>query len=118
MEQPLDVHCWTEELHRLQGTWCRPAREGGDRECRGTGTTCGSHTSRANFARIFLSSQFAVLELKAILSVLVDTFQFDLRDPDFKVERRSVIVTRPLVIGEETDGNKLPLRVSLAPVDE
>ena len=62
--------------------------------------------------------QFAVLELKAILSVLVDTFQFDLRDPDFKVERRSAIVTRPLVIGEETDGNKLPLRVSLAPVDE
>ncbi|GAA5969353.1 hypothetical protein JCM8115_003109 [Rhodotorula mucilaginosa] len=68
--------------------------------------------------RSCIGYKFAVLELKAILSVLVDTFQFDLRDPDFKVERRSVIVTRPLVIGEETDGNKLPLRVSLAPVDE
>ncbi|GAA5881060.1 hypothetical protein JCM3774_002999 [Rhodotorula dairenensis] len=68
--------------------------------------------------RSCIGYKFAVLELKAILSVLVDTFQFDLRDPDFKVERRSAIVTRPLVIGEETDGNKLPLRVSLAPVDE
>ncbi|GAA5992389.1 hypothetical protein JCM10908_000458 [Rhodotorula pacifica] len=68
--------------------------------------------------RSCIGYKFAVLELKAILSVLVDTFQFDLREPDFKVERRSIIVTRPLVKGEEADGNKLPLRVSIAPVDD
>lgn len=111
MEQPVDVHCWTEELHRLQGTWYWRIGEGRPGVPRTENDVC-SLTSRRE------SAQFAVLELKAILSVLVDTFQFDLRDPDFKVERRSVIVTRPLVIGEETDGNKLPLRVSLAPVEE
>lgn len=64
------------------------------------------------------SLQFAVLELKAILSVLIDNFEFSLRDPDFEVEHRSIIVTRPLVVGEETDGNKMPLRVRLAKRDE
>ncbi|BGP08742.1 hypothetical protein JCM10049v2_004592 [Rhodotorula toruloides] len=68
--------------------------------------------------RSCIGYKFAVLELKAILSVLIDNFEFSLRDPAFEVEHRSIIVTRPLVVGEETDGNKMPLRVRLAERDE
>ncbi|GAA5890756.1 hypothetical protein JCM8208_004985 [Rhodotorula glutinis] len=57
---------------------------------------------------------FALLEFKAILSVLVDEFEFDLRDTETVVERRSVIVTRPILVGEEEHGNKMPLRIRVA----
>ncbi|CEQ41993.1 SPOSA6832_03754 [Sporobolomyces salmonicolor] len=54
----------------------------------------------------------------AILSVLIDAFAFALRDADMGVERRSQIVTRPLIVGEETMGNRMPLRVWMAPRGE
>ncbi|GAA5963121.1 hypothetical protein JCM21900_000213, partial [Sporobolomyces salmonicolor] len=53
-----------------------------------------------------------------ILSVLIDSFAFALRDADMGVERRSQIVTRPLIVGEETMGNRMPLRVWMAPRGE
>lgn len=62
--------------------------------------------------------KFAILELKAILSVLVDSFQFAERSPGLEVERRSAIVMRPYIIGEEEDGGKMPLRVSRAEEEE
>ncbi|GAA5876297.1 hypothetical protein JCM16303_007090 [Sporobolomyces ruberrimus] len=68
--------------------------------------------------RSCIGYKFALLELKAILATLIDDFEFALRDPPFEIERRSAIVMRPLVIGEETLGNRMPLRVTLAKRDE
>ncbi|BGP48900.1 hypothetical protein JCM10450v2_004779 [Rhodotorula kratochvilovae] len=68
--------------------------------------------------RSCIGYKFALLELKAILSVLVDAFEFDLRDAETVVDRRSVIVTRPLLIGEEAHGNKMPLRIRVAKREE
>ncbi|GAA5882286.1 hypothetical protein JCM1840_005437 [Sporobolomyces johnsonii] len=68
--------------------------------------------------RSCIGYKFALLEFKAILSVLIDSFAFALRDADMEVERRSQIVTRPLIVGEEKMGNRMPLRVSMAKRDE
>ncbi|GAA5844471.1 hypothetical protein JCM9279_006316 [Rhodotorula babjevae] len=68
--------------------------------------------------RSCIGYKFALLEFKAILSVLVDEFEFDLRDQETVVERRSVIVTRPILVGEEEHGNKMPLRIRVAKRDE
>ncbi|TNY21015.1 putative cytochrome P450 [Rhodotorula diobovata] len=62
--------------------------------------------------------KFAILEFKAILSVLIDEFDFALRDEHMQVEGRAVMITRPLLVGEEHRGNRLPLRIRLAPRDE
>ncbi|GAA5911789.1 cytochrome P450 [Sporobolomyces salmoneus] len=64
--------------------------------------------------RSCIGYKFALLELKAILATLIDTFEFALRSPSFEIERRSAIVMRPLLIGEEHLGNRMPLRVTLA----
>jgi len=64
--------------------------------------------------RSCIGYKFALLEFKAILSVLIDEFEFDLRDTETVVERRSVIVTRPVLVGEEAHGNKMPLKIRLA----
>ena len=50
-----------------------------------------------------------------ILSVLVDQFEFAEREPGLKIRRRTAIVVRPLVEGEEEElGFAMPLRVKLA----
>ncbi|GAA6058936.1 hypothetical protein JCM10212_002888 [Sporobolomyces blumeae] len=67
--------------------------------------------------RSCIGYKFALLELKAILATLVDAFEFVTRDPPFDVQRRSAIVTRPLVVGEEHLGNRMPLRFRLAEPD-
>ncbi|GAA5823734.1 hypothetical protein JCM3770_002596 [Rhodotorula araucariae] len=59
--------------------------------------------------------KFAILEFKAILAVLIDQFEFALRDEAMQVEGRAVMITRPLLIGEEHRGNRMPLRIRLAP---
>ncbi|GAA5831678.1 hypothetical protein JCM3766R1_004976 [Sporobolomyces carnicolor] len=68
--------------------------------------------------RSCIGYKFALLELKAILATLIDDFEFALRDPPFEIERRSAIVMRPLVIGEEMLGNRMPLRITLAKRDD
>lgn len=65
-----------------------------------------------------MCAQFAILEFKAILSVLIDSFDFSLRDEHMQVEGRAVMITRPLLVGEEHRGNRLPLRIRLAPREE
>ncbi|GAA6010303.1 hypothetical protein JCM11491_006257 [Sporobolomyces phaffii] len=50
----------------------------------------------------------------SILATLIDDFDFALRDPAFTIERRSAIVMRPLVVGEEELGNRMPLRIRFA----
>lgn len=50
----------------------------------------------------------------SILAVLINEFTFAEREPNMVIERRSAIVTRPLIIGEEALGNRMPLKVALA----
>lgn len=53
-----------------------------------------------------------------ILSVLLDDFTFAERSPALEVERRSAIVMRPFIVGEEEEGSRMPLRVSRAVRDD
>jgi len=60
--------------------------------------------------RICLGRGFALAEFKAVLSVLIRNFAFELRDgPSTKIERVRGILPRPTVSGEK--GAKVPLRV-------
>lgn len=88
--------------------------------------------------RACIGYKFSLLELKAyvdshllsgrprsnirfhhrILSVLIDTFAFAEREPGLPITRRSVLVSRSLVVGEEEAlGYAMPLRVSVAKRD-
>ncbi|KAI6030993.1 cytochrome P450 [Pisolithus marmoratus] len=54
---------------------------------------------------------FAVSEIKAVLSVLVKSFIFEMRDgPNTQIELCRGILPRPRVVGE--DGDAMPLRVT------
>ncbi|KAM0747577.1 putative cytochrome P450 [Meredithblackwellia eburnea MCA 4105] len=63
--------------------------------------------------RACIGYRFSLLELKVILSVLVDSFFFAPRDDEMKILRGRSLVVRPVVIGEEELGHALPLRVSI-----
>ncbi|KIM68473.1 hypothetical protein SCLCIDRAFT_1209288 [Scleroderma citrinum Foug A] len=61
--------------------------------------------------RTCLGRGFAVAEIKAVLSVLVKNFVFEMRDgPGTQVEICRGVLPRPKVAGE--DGTRIPLRVS------
>ncbi|BGP14403.1 hypothetical protein JCM10213_004526 [Rhodosporidiobolus nylandii] len=64
--------------------------------------------------RACIGWKFGMYQMKAILSVLLDDFEFRLREDDLKVAHRTQMITRPFVVGEEDDGQKLPLRITLA----
>ncbi|KAG2101117.1 cytochrome P450 [Suillus discolor] len=60
--------------------------------------------------RTCLGKDFAVIEFKTVLSVLVKNFVFEMRDgPDTPVEIVWGVLPRPRVVGE--DGTGVPLRV-------
>ncbi|KAG2364256.1 cytochrome P450 [Suillus spraguei] len=60
--------------------------------------------------RTCLGKDFAIAEFKAVLSVLVKSFVFEMRDgPDTEVEIARGILPRPRVVGE--DGIGVPLKV-------
>ncbi|KAG2358499.1 cytochrome P450 [Suillus spraguei] len=60
--------------------------------------------------RTCLGKDFAVAEFKAVLSVLVKSFVFEMRDgPDTPIELARGMLPRPRVVGE--DGIGVPLRV-------
>ncbi|KAH9928825.1 cytochrome P450 [Fomitopsis serialis] len=60
--------------------------------------------------RTCLGRHFALAEFKAVLSVLIRNYAFELRDgPDTKTEVKRGILPRPSIVGEE--GARLPLRV-------
>lgn len=46
-----------------------------------------------------------------ILAVLLSTFNFLPRDADIQLEHRAGAITRPIVLGEEELGCRMPLRV-------
>ncbi|KAG1837214.1 cytochrome P450 [Suillus subalutaceus] len=61
-------------------------------------------------SRMCLGKEFAITEFKAVLSVLVKNFVFEMRDgSDTPVEVASGLLPRPRVVGE--DGIGVPLRV-------
>ncbi|KAI6003057.1 cytochrome P450 [Pisolithus albus] len=61
-------------------------------------------------ARTCLGKGFAVAEFKAVMSVLVKSFVFEMRDgPDTQVEIGRGLLPRPKIVGEE--GTNVPLRI-------
>ncbi|KAG6329015.1 hypothetical protein ID866_10074 [Astraeus odoratus] len=61
--------------------------------------------------RTCLGKSFAVTEFKVVLSVLVKSFKFEMRDdPDTRVKMGRALLPRPKLVGEE--GTRLPLRVT------
>ncbi|KAI6044112.1 cytochrome P450 [Pisolithus marmoratus] len=65
----------------------------------------------ADGPRNCLGKGFAVSEMKAVLSVLVKNFVFEMRDgPNTRIELCKGILPRPRVVGEE--GSAMPLRVT------
>ncbi|KAI6015903.1 cytochrome P450 [Pisolithus microcarpus] len=61
-------------------------------------------------SRTCLGKVFAITEFKVVLSVLVRSFVFEMRDgPDAKVEVGRELLQRPKLVGEV--GTKVPLRV-------
>ncbi|KAI6160271.1 cytochrome P450 [Pisolithus thermaeus] len=65
----------------------------------------------ADGPRNCLGKGFAVSEMKAVLSVLVKSFIFEMRDgPNTQIELCQGILPRPRVVGEE--GAAMPLRVT------
>ncbi|GEM12848.1 cytochrome P450 [Rhodotorula toruloides] len=65
-----------------------------------------------------IETKFALLEFKAVLSVLVDAFEFDRRDADMQIEHRAQVITRPFVVNEMELGTRMPLKIRLAKADE
>ncbi|EGN92322.1 hypothetical protein SERLA73DRAFT_191276 [Serpula lacrymans var. lacrymans S7.3] len=64
----------------------------------------------ADGPRTCLGKGFALAEFKAVLSVLIRSFAFELRDgPDTKIERARGLLPRPRVAGEQ--GCRVPLLV-------
>ncbi|KAI6044115.1 cytochrome P450 [Pisolithus marmoratus] len=65
----------------------------------------------ADGPRNCLGKGFAVSEMKAVLSVLVKNFVFEMRDgPNTQIELCKGILPRPRIVGEE--GSAMPLRVT------
>ncbi|KZT59286.1 cytochrome P450 [Calocera cornea HHB12733] len=61
--------------------------------------------------RACIGYRFSVIEMKAFLFVLLRSFVFELSDENVKILKKTAIVTRPLVQGEEDKGAQLPLRI-------
>ncbi|ORY79262.1 putative cytochrome P450 [Leucosporidium creatinivorum] len=61
--------------------------------------------------RACIGYKFALLEMKVILTVLLDSFSFAPRDATIKLGHRAGAITRPIVVGEEALGCRMPLRV-------
>ena len=49
--------------------------------------------------------------MKALLFMLIRNFEFELALPADEIEKRSFIVTRPYLKGNEKAGAQMPLRV-------
>ncbi|KAF8557928.1 cytochrome P450 [Imleria badia] len=61
--------------------------------------------------------RFAVLEIQAFLSILVDKFEFAMTDKAERILRQPSLVMAPMVDGELDRGVQMPLAVCLAPQD-
>jgi len=61
--------------------------------------------------RACIGYRFSVTEMKSFLFVLLRSFIFEIPDDKTEILKKTVIVTRPLVKGEEEKGAQLPLLV-------
>ncbi|GAA6000333.1 hypothetical protein JCM10207_007966 [Rhodosporidiobolus poonsookiae] len=68
--------------------------------------------------RACIGYKFAIYELKAVISVLIDDFDFRPRDPDMQIVHRHQMVVKPLVVGEKHLGPRMPLQVRMAKREE
>ena len=62
--------------------------------------------------RSCIGYRFAILELKALLSALIEQYEFAPRDAAMVINARANIVIRPVIDGEDDLGYRLPLRVT------
>jgi len=88
-------------------------QEGKGKYARGAARDVSGHRNMLTFAdgsRMCLGKAFAVAEFKAVLSVLIRNFSFELRDgPGTQFESQRTFLPRPRVVGEK--GVDVPLRV-------
>ncbi|KAI0083798.1 cytochrome P450 [Irpex rosettiformis] len=61
--------------------------------------------------RSCIGYRFSLIEMKALLFTLVRAFEFELEVPGDKIKKRSTIVQRPFIIGDENtkEESKMPL---------
>ncbi|GAA5983106.1 hypothetical protein JCM11641_004914 [Rhodosporidiobolus odoratus] len=62
--------------------------------------------------------KYGMYQMKAILSVLLDDFEFEPREPGMRIEHRTQMIARPFVVGEQHLGSRLPMKVLLARENE
>lgn len=61
--------------------------------------------------------RFAVLELQASLTELVNTFEFSMTPEALTVRREACLIMTPVLHGEVNKGCQLPLMIKLAEKD-
>ncbi|GAA6059304.1 hypothetical protein JCM10212_005884 [Sporobolomyces blumeae] len=93
------------------------ASEGGDKIESKMGIWSGQMTFLAG-PRSCIGYKFALLEIKTVLSVLLDAFEFFPRNPGMEIERGTQVITRPFVKGEVHLGTRMPLKIRLAKTEE
>ena len=105
----LDTEVFGEEADRF-----KPERWLSDRVAEGKHTV-GAWSPLLTFLagpRSCIGYRFAILELKALLTVLIEHYEFAPREQGMTVLSRTVLVSRPVIEGEEHLGCRLPLRVT------
>ncbi|EJU01602.1 cytochrome P450 [Dacryopinax primogenitus] len=61
--------------------------------------------------RACIRYRFSIIEVKAFLFILLRSFIFELPACDMEIVKKTVMVTRPLIKGEEEKGAQLPLLI-------
>ncbi|KAI0083795.1 cytochrome P450 [Irpex rosettiformis] len=61
--------------------------------------------------RSCIGYRFSLIEMKALLFVLVRSFEFELAVPADKIKKKTAIVQRPIVVGDEKEEPKMPLLI-------
>ncbi|KAH9483580.1 Cytochrome P450 monooxygenase 205 [Psilocybe cubensis] len=61
--------------------------------------------------RACIGYRFALVEMKALLFTLVRAFEFELAVPASEIQKKSVIVTRPVLASDPNKSNQMPLLV-------
>ncbi|PPQ82386.1 hypothetical protein CVT25_008347 [Psilocybe cyanescens] len=61
--------------------------------------------------RACIGYRFALAEMKALLFILVRAFEFDLAVPASDIQKKSVVVTRPVLASDPEKSNQMPLIV-------
>ncbi|KZS89245.1 cytochrome P450 [Sistotremastrum niveocremeum HHB9708] len=77
----------------------------------------GAYANLASFGagiHACIGWRFAVVEMQTFLIELMDAFEFQLTEDAKHIRRERAAVTVPLVLGQESRGVQLPLKVSLA----